>query len=69
MREAAELERHRKEWKMNPLTSARQRFSVLANVSLIAILLNYLQIWSNMLPAAMQNEDLIFFFLLSDCQV
>lgn len=62
MREAAELEMHRKEWKKNPLTSTRQRFSVLADVSLIASLLNYLRIWSNRLPAAMQNEDLIFFF-------
>lgn len=35
---------------------------MLANVSLKTILLNYLQIWSNMLPAAMQNEDLIIFF-------
>lgn len=61
MREAAELERHRREWKINSLTSTRQRLSVLANVFLIASLLNYLWIWSNRLPAAMQNEDLIFF--------
>lgn len=42
MREAAELERHRREWKINSLTSTRQRLSVLANVFLIASLLNYL---------------------------
>lgn len=40
MREAAELERHKKEWKINPLTSTRKQLSVLATISLITILLN-----------------------------
>lgn len=66
MRETDELERHRKEQKINPLTTIRKWLSALWNIYLITILLNYLQIWSNMLPAAMQNEDLPFF--LPDCQ-
>lgn len=40
MREAAELGRHRKEWKINPLMSTRKQLSVLVIISLITILLN-----------------------------
>lgn len=40
MREAAELERHRKEWKINLLTSTRKQLSVLEIIYLIIILLN-----------------------------